>query len=314
MSAEMQDKGNSRWDDIRIFLASYRNLSLGAAALRLGVDTSTVSRRLTALEEVLGVRLFERTRSGLLPTHAAELVLPAAEAMEAAHGRLTRDASELEGIEGKVRISAAPGLADSFLAPSLVRLREQYPEIRIELDVSVRPLDLSRYEADIALRSVRPQGAELIITKIASSGWVAACAPCWIPRLQTIQSWSEVPWIAWDIDMDHLSAARWINHHVDRNAIVLKTSHFSSQLGAAEAGMGLLLVPKPYVYVRKLDVVPVVAGLQASAAHWPSDSLWLVSHRALHDVPRVKAVWNFFANELRQQLGGSEEPAQSEKR
>src|SRR3569832_2108281 len=167
-----------RWDDIRIFLAVFCWRTLAAAASRLGLDTSTVSRRLAALEEELGERLFERTRAGLQPARAAERVLAAAEAMESAHARRARDASDIEHLaEGEVRISTAPGLSSTFIAPALPRLRKQYPRISIELDAVIAPRDLTRHEADLALRSVRSQGADLVTTKLVTAPWVAAAAP-----------------------------------------------------------------------------------------------------------------------------------------
>lgn len=168
---------DTRWDDIRIFLAIHRHHTLAAAAGKLAIDTSTVSRRLAALEADLGHPLFERTRTGLQPTAAAGRVLAAAEAMEAAHARMTREASEVETTaEGIVRISTAPGLSSVFVAPMLVRLRKLYPRISIELDAAVAARDLTRHEADLAIRSVRSQGAELVTTKLVTASWVAAAA------------------------------------------------------------------------------------------------------------------------------------------
>src|SRR4051812_46115663 len=104
------------WDDVRVFLAVQREKSLGRAGLRLSLDTSTVSRRLSALEAQLGARLFERTQKGLAETQLARRLVAAAEAMEAAHARLLRDAVSLEtAAEGVVRISVAPGMADGFI-------------------------------------------------------------------------------------------------------------------------------------------------------------------------------------------------------
>lgn len=304
MAAKKQDlpvdDGDARWDDVRIFLAAHRHGSLGAAAVRLGLDTSTMSRRLTAFEDSLGVRLFERTRAGLLPTHAASQVLPAAEAMEAAHGRLTRDASDVEASAiGTVRVSVAPGMADEFIAPTLVRLRGQYPHIAIELDASVRALDLTRHEADLAIRSVAPRGAELVITKVAQARWVAAGSRALVKRLGRLAAWDAAPWIAWDRDLDSFAPARWLAQHASKAAIALRTSHFASQLVAAQTGLAIVLAPEPYVRSRKLAPVRYAAALAPAAAAWPVDDLWLVGHRALRDVPRIAAVWRFLAEELR---------------
>jgi DNA-binding transcriptional LysR family regulator len=135
------------WDDVRVFLALWRARSLGQAAGRLGVDISTASRRLAALEAQLGTRLFERTREGLVPTHAAEVIQPAAELMESAHARVMRDVSGVETEpEGVVRVSAPAGLIQEFVAPALARLRARHARLRLELDSSTRPVDLVRRE------------------------------------------------------------------------------------------------------------------------------------------------------------------------
>src|SRR4051812_22279787 len=149
MKANLQD-ASIRWDDVRIFLEVHRRGTLAAAAGRLGMDTSTVSRRLAALEADLGMKLFDRTRGGLAPAPAAERVIAAAEAMEAAHARLTRDALDVETApEGVVRLSTAPGISSVFIAPALVRLRKRCPKLTIELDAVVQSRDLTRHEADL---------------------------------------------------------------------------------------------------------------------------------------------------------------------
>ncbi|MGN6107513.1 MAG: LysR family transcriptional regulator, partial [Kofleriaceae bacterium] len=219
MTAFSQDLA-VRWDDVRVFLIAHRSGTLGGAASKLGVDVSTMSRRLTALEQALGVQLFERTRQGLLATRAAEVVLPAAEAMEAALGRLTRDVTGLEATaEGVVRLTMPPGMADAFIAPALPRLRAQYPRLQLELETSVRVVDLARHEADLALRSIRPSGAELVVTKLLSAPWVAMASA---ERARTpLRAWTEAPWIAWDADLASIPPARWLTRHVPRADIAL---------------------------------------------------------------------------------------------
>jgi len=290
-----------RWDDVRVLLAVHRHKTLAAAAARLGLDTSTASRRLAALEAALGVQLFERTRTGLVPARAAERVLAAAEAMEAAHGRLTRDASELEATaEGVVRLSTAPGMASVFIAPMLTRLRKRHPRILIELDASVTARDLTRHEADLALRTVRSQGADLVTTRLLTARWVAATSSRLAHKLGTLGSWSDAPWISWDRDLASYAPTRWIATHAADADIALRTSDFASQLVAAATGLGLVLAPIPYLDRSSLVPVRFADALAKSAEGWPSDDLWLVGHRALRDVPRVSAVWTFLAEELRQ--------------
>ncbi|AKU95624.1 Transcriptional regulator, LysR family [Labilithrix luteola] len=296
----MQGVADARWDDVRIFLEAHRQKSLGAAASRLGIDTSTVSRRITALEASLGVRLFERTREGLLPARGAERVLAAAESMEAAHGRLKRDASDVEAqAEGIVRLSADPGMAELFIAPALVRLRAKYPKVHIELDASAQPRDLTRHEADLALRSVQPRGAELVTTKLLTAKWLPASAPALVEEIGRVSSWNDPPWLAWDKDFASFAPARWVTANAGKAEIVLRTSHFSAQLAAAEAGLGVALLPTMFIRARRLEEVRYTKTLASSIHACPSSDVWLVGHRILRDVPRVAAVWSFFADELR---------------
>jgi len=289
-----------RWDDVQIFLAVHRRGTLAAAAARLGLDTSTVSRRLAALERDLGVRLFDRTRTGLAPARAAARVLAAAEAMEAAHGRLARDASETEALaEGVVRVSAAPGVASVFVAPALVRLRKRHPRLTIELDATPQPRDLTRHEADLALRSVRSQGADLVTTRVRTARWLAAASAKLTARLGELDAWDDAPWITWDRDFASFAPARWVTTHVRPASLALRTSDVASQLAAAVSGLGVVLAPETYIARAGLTAIRFAPGLAASTEDWPSDDLWLVGHRALRDVPRVAAVWAFLADDLR---------------
>jgi DNA-binding transcriptional LysR family regulator len=300
MAAKSQDQTGLRWEDVPVFLAAYRHKSLGAAAERLRLDTSTVSRRLAALEAALALRLFERSREGLQATAAAERIYPAAEGIEAGYARLVREASGVESsAEGVVRLSVAPGMAEVFIAPLLPGLRAKHPRLDVELDASVSPRDLTRHEADLALRSVEPRGAELLVTKLLTARWVAAGSPSSVEALGRLVAWADAPWIAWDRDLAGFGPSRWLISHAPRAQIPLRTSHFASQLAAARAGLGIALVPEPYLAPAALVPVRYAPVLAASAAEWPVDSLWLVGHRALRDVPRISATWGYLASEIR---------------
>jgi len=301
----MQDPNGGRWDDVRIFLAAYRLLSLGMAASRLGVDTSTVSRRIAAFEEHLGVRLFERSREGLLRTRAAEQIFEAAEAMETSNARLSRDASGVEAsAEGTVRLTVDPGMAESFVVPSLPRFRAKHPRVDVEIDASPLPRDLVRREADIALRLTKIAGADLVATKVAAETWIAAGAPALVNRLGPISTWDAAPWVTWDRDMAGFPPAQWVARHAGKAPTPLRTSHFASQVAAAEAGVGLALLPAPYTRIRKLERARTTKALAGSVDDWPKSELWLVVHRVLRDVPRVAALWSFLVEEMRAIHGG----------
>jgi DNA-binding transcriptional LysR family regulator len=288
------------WDDVRVFLAVHRHRTLAAAGARLGLDTSTVSRRLAALERQLGTRLFDRTRRGLASTRASERIAAAAEAMEAAYRRLSRDAADRETVaEGVVRVACVPGISSIFIAPALVRLRRSHPKLMLELDVAVQSRDLTRGDADLALRTVRSTGADLVTTKLVSARWVAATSRALAHALGRVARWGDAPWLTWDHDFASLQPARWISAHVPASAVVLRTSDFVAQLAAAKAGLGVVLAPEQYLARQGLEPVRFASALQASTGAWPVDDLFLVGHRQLRDVPRVAAVWSFLMHELR---------------
>jgi DNA-binding transcriptional LysR family regulator len=290
--------GPLRWDDVRLFLALFRGKSLQAAARKLGVDASTLSRRLAALEESLGAPLFDRTRTGLLPTHAAEQVLAAAEEMERASLRFSTEAGGLETrAEGVVRLTATPGLAEGFLAPLLPKLFARHPGLRLELDASTAVADLTRREADLALRTIRPQSGELQVLKLTSTRWLPMASKKLAQRLGTLRSLAGAPWIAWGPALGHIPPARWLRTFGPGVQPLLSTSSYPAQRAAVLAGVGVALLTAQEQAAGAVPV-PLGRGLAEAKAALPGDDLWLVGHLALRHVPRVAAVWSFLAEAL----------------
>lgn len=284
-----------RWDDLRLFLALFRGRTLARAAADVGLDASSLSRRLASLEARVGVRLFDRTREGLAPTAYAERLVPEAESMEAAAQRFISGAASFERrVEGTVRLSASPALADCFVAPMLPRLIANHPELRVEIDTRVGLVDLARREADLALRSVRREGADLVQKRIALTRSVVACAAGYARTLGRIRSWSGVRFIAWGEDASHLPQARWLREHAPDAKVVLVVSSLTTQIAAAEAGVGCVVLPRPYLGITSLVEPAMTRTLAATLDALPDDALWLVAHRALRHVPRIDAVWRFF--------------------
>jgi len=295
----MQINHELRWDDLRVVLALQRQGSLKQAAVELGINISTVSRRLDALEELVGVHLFDRSSDGTRPTAAAELLLPFAETMErAAHG-FTHELSgfELEA-EGVVRITAPPGLVDHFLAPAFVDLIEQHPRLRLQVVSSIGYADLTRHEADIALRIVRPASGDFIATRLATSGWLPIASPAHAKALGRLRDPQETRWITWGEDLSHLPDAQWISRKVARERVVLETSSMSAQLEAVRAGLGVMLAPLPYAQLPGLTELQCTPAIRQTIDAIPESSLWLVGHRALRDVPRIAAVWSWIKAQL----------------
>ena len=285
---------NMGWEDLELVLALGRAGSLSGAAQRLAVNTSTVGRRLDALEEALGVHLFDRSSTGLAATELAESLMPVAESME----RSVADALRLvEGREtepeGLVRVTAPPGLASWCLAPALPQLRARYPKLHVRLDAEVGYADLTRREADIALRSARPRSGDLVALRLAEAESTIVAAPERVAELGRLRTLDAIEWINWGPDLAGLPDARWITDNVAPEQIVLRTSSMDAQIQAARAGLGAMLVSRPFVAWIELDELPLTKRLARQLPPRPRSALWLVGHRALRDVPRVAAVWEF---------------------
>jgi len=166
---EMKDTAKMRdWDGLRIFLALCRARSLAAAARKLGVDETTVARRLARLEKEMGVSLLERTPGGLTLSAAGEAVRAAAEQMESAALTAERRALGADRqLSGRVRVTAPEILGKYFVLPALQAVHRRHPAIAIELISTIARLDVTRREADIAIRTVRPTEPALVARKLA---------------------------------------------------------------------------------------------------------------------------------------------------
>jgi DNA-binding transcriptional LysR family regulator len=275
--------------------------SLSAAGARLGVNASTVSRRLEAMESALGARLFDRSRDGVRPTSLAEELAPHAEAMDRAAVALALAAQGREVLpEGDVRLSAPPGVAEHLVAPALPRLLARHPGLRLVVDASISRADLTRREADLALRAIRPSAGDLVARKLGEIAFGPYGAPAYVKQLGAVRGLADARWITRGEELAQLAPARFVSEHVPPERVVLRTSHVGTMTAAAAAGLGLVIVDP--VTARACGLVPVELApelRQALRALPGGGELWLVAHRALRDVPRIAAVWEFLVSEVR---------------
>lgn len=284
-------RSDVRWDDVRLFLAAMRERTLSGAAEKLGIDASTVSRRLAAFEESTGAPLFDRTREGLSPTAAAEQLVTAAEDMEAAAFRVARAADGWESApEGLVRITAFPGFADSFVVPLLPALVKAYPGLRFSLDTSTEIADLTRREADLAMRLVKPSSGELVVTRLATLRYAVLRAPSASYKLP--KDLSDLPWIGFGPGIPGNPLSEWLARHAPSAEPALATSSIAAQIAAIEGGMGVGVLPRVYIALRGLAEVKLTGPHKAAADALPELPVWLVGHRALRSVPRIAVVWS----------------------
>lgn len=232
MSALPSPLESLNWDNLRIFLAVMRSKSLRQAAELLGLSHPTVRRRLEALEEQLGLRLFERRSDGLHARPEARVLLEKAEAVEASVLAFGRSASDVDpNLQGHIHITAPDIIMSDLLAPEIAAFAERWPQITLHIDTSYDIVDLGSRKADIAIRIV-PQG---IFPEGELAGRKAAtlCAAVYGSKHQ---------WLGWE-DTER-QQEDWIKHtpFADRPIGCILNNVYLQQ-AACIAGMGLAILP-----------------------------------------------------------------------
>jgi DNA-binding transcriptional LysR family regulator len=283
------------WDHLRFFLAIARRRSLSAAARELHVQQSTVGRRLAALEATVEARLFDRTPDGYLLTRAGEALLPRAETIEAETLAAERELLGRETrVAGVVRMTAALAFGNGVVVPLLARLRREQPEIVVELVADSAVLSLTKREADLALRLGRPQQPGLVVRKVAAVTNGVYAATAYLARRGRPRSLDlgDHDLVAFDDGGVVNHPMSWLARRVRGGRPALRTNNSHGLVAAIAAGMGVGPLP-----CWLGDQAPGVERVLPGEGF--SQDLWLVVHRDLRHVARVRAVSEFFARELR---------------
>ena len=216
------------WDDLRFVLAVARSGNLRAAAAALGVNHSTMFRRLNAAEAALGAKLFERLAAGYRPTEAGLRLIEAAERIEAETLALDRELTGRDTrLTGTLRVTASETLAFGMLTSEIARFRERHPGIVVEVLVDNRVLDLSRRETDIALRATRPSQGDLFGRKLADVRWCFYGAPGADGLLKTRRDLARHAIIRWAEATQPTKAAAWLAKHLPDAAFVSPNAPFA---------------------------------------------------------------------------------------
>ncbi|WP_158501661.1 LysR family transcriptional regulator [Vitiosangium sp. GDMCC 1.1324] len=282
------------WDDLRVFLAAHRGRSHAGAARLLGLDATTVGRRLTALESALGARLFNRTRSGLSLTREGAHVLAAAERIEEQLLGIEREVGGSDvRLEGLLRLTAGEGLMSLVLMPHLLAFREQHPGIDLELRTDPRPLDLARREADVALRLFRPREEALVVRRLGTLPYGLYGSEAYFARRGRPRTLRELPrhdFVTFDASLDAIPEMRWLRRHVPGARYAVRANSTSAILSACASGHGLAAVATAFAATdpRLVRVVP--------AAKLPSREVWSAVHQDLRGNARVRALVSWLAD------------------
>jgi DNA-binding transcriptional LysR family regulator len=281
---------NLDWDNLQAFLAVARTGRISAAARRLLVEHTTVSRRLTALETALEVPLFYRTSTGYLLTPHGQNALAQAEAMEAAALALAARAREGSGVvAGRVRLAMAPEFASHWVAPKLTSFRKKYPRLDLQILVGTRQRDLSRGEAELAVQSPGPRQRDLVAVRIAraSLGLYASKTLArdtrW--RITSRESLHGVPLLTYTAAFQMLHEAKWFQSILGAADVALETNSTHTLLAAARAGAGVAVLPR-FVARWHDDLVAVSDDV---ANH----DVWLITHPEFRRDPKVRTAADF---------------------
>ena len=271
------------WDDIRYFLAVADGKSLNAAARQLGVNHSTVFRRVGGFESAVGARLFERLPEGYQLTQAGEEL-----AVHARRASEEFDAMQLKLLgkdfrpSGNVRMTAPDSIAYEFLPGYLADFRERYPDIRIELVVGAENLDLSRREADVALRATAEPPPHLVGRKLLSLRWAFFASPNYVARNANpgkLEALANHALIGASGPLRRLPAFRQFEKAL-RHEPQMRCSTLDAMSAMAVAGLGIALLPddqqKPGLE-RLFELRPAV-----------STTLWLLTHPELRRTERIR--------------------------
>lgn len=233
------------WNDLRYILAIRRGRTLASAARLLGVDDTTVARRLAALQEITGARLYQRLADGTLQlTPAGERAALHAERIESEINALHGAVSGADGVvSGTVRVTSGPIIVNRILVPAAQPLLKRHPKLQLELIGDPKDLSLTHREADLALRLARPKagGTRITSRRIGTMRYEVYASASYSVREANI-----LPWITYDEAMAHLPQARWIAATTAGNEekiASVRVNDAEAVLEAVIAGLGRSLCP-----------------------------------------------------------------------
>jgi DNA-binding transcriptional LysR family regulator len=277
------------WDDLRVVLAVFREGTLSGAARRLGVTHSTVFRRLGAIEKQIGARLFERFRDGYVPTPAGETAAEAAARLEDEVLTLERRLSGQDlRPSGVVRITTTDTLG-TILMRHLPAMRAVHPEIQFEVAISNAMANLTRREAEIAIRPT-PEPSEMLVgRRVADIAHAIYGSRAYLSRHEE-KELSAHEWITLDDALASTVIGRWIHENLRAARITCRVDALPALRDAALAGLGLALLP---CYLG--DPAPGLRRLTQKKMTEPRSALWLLTHDDLRRTARIRATLDFLA-------------------
>ncbi|WP_306148472.1 MULTISPECIES: LysR family transcriptional regulator [unclassified Roseibium] len=283
------------WDDIRIFLGVARTGQILAAAKRLGLNHATVARRLTALEDSLGTRLFDRSTSGCVLTDAGSRFFDRAETMEAAALQAEADlGDDTPEISGTVRIGAPDGFGVAYLAPRLGLLTRQHPGLTVQLVPVSRSFSLSRREADIAVTIERPETGRLIAGKLVDYALGLYASRSYLSERGIPASPGDLSahnLIGYVEDLLYSASLNYGTEFFKGWTARFEIASALGQTEAVKAGAGIGIL---HDFIARADpsLVPVLPDMKLKRAYW------MVTHESSRPLRHVAAVQDFLREQV----------------
>ncbi len=286
------------WDLLQSFLAVARTGRLTVAARRLGVDHSTLSRRLATLEAALGAKLFDRALSGYSLTHQGEHLLARAEAMESTALAIQSDVGEGRArVSGTVRIGTPDGFGTAFLAAAIHELTAAQPALQIDLVATPLGFSLSKREADIAISLSRPAEGRLHVRKLTDYRLgLYVAAGVW-PAVQSLEAAAVLPFISYIDDLLYSAELDYTPPALKAVEPRLRSSSLMAQYQACASGAGLCILPCFLADpdARLVRVLPEAVNL--------TRSFWMIVHSDMRDLARIRVTGDFIAEATHKAAG-----------
>jgi len=287
---------NFDWNQVRAFLATVEEGSLSAAARALGQTQPTLSRQVASLEEALGVTIFERVGRSLVLTQSGIELLDHVRAMGDAASRISLTASgQSQTIEGQVSITASDVMSTYFLPPILKKLRDVAPMIEVEIVASNDIRDLTRREADIAIRHVRPEQPDLIAKRVRESTAHLYASTAYLDahgRPRSASDLSDAHFIGFESAERMVALLNSLGLSLTKRNFKLTSTSGLVIAELVKQDLGITVMPKEFAVwfpdvecvLPELDPIPV--------------STWLVTHREIHTSRRIRLVFDLLAEAL----------------
>jgi DNA-binding transcriptional LysR family regulator len=289
---------NQSWDDLRLVKAIADVRSLPAAAALLGIAHSTVFRRLGQIEEALGAKLFERHRSGYTLTEVGEEMVALAQRVDDDITAFTRRMAGREiAPAGELRVTTNDSLLIHLLTPLFVGFRQQFHDVRLDVVLTNQDLNLSKRDADVAIRATDNPPENLVGRKAATIAWALYGRAGEFPDPEAVDQGSlfERDWVSLGDNLATLKAVRFVHEHVAPERIGYRINTVLGLAQAVEMGLGIGHLP---CFIG--DARPGLVRLGPPVPEFSTD-LWLLTHPDLRHSPRVRVFLDFLAAEVTKQ-------------